>query len=537
MVILRRLNMKTDILTATEPKKDGVYRAVSSDEKKVLTLSELESPVLGQWYDEIESELLTHGDKGGSFHIRAYLLDKNEEVTVTVNISDKHGLLYRDTRKLDGRRGVDITDNFQADCEIDCETLALDITAEYSSSGSDQSVSRRVTAVKGISPQTNAADEPPAPDAVSITVYHPTKRGAHEDLRHWGKEYTRAPYDYDFPPDDNSVLIALGRSPGKTDDIDYLVTYGFRDGPNTPIGEQTGGEARIVIPGQGTITLGETNQIDATGCEATCYLFQNPGGVCKYTTTNEGYSALIDFVTTSPNSNVLNYYMPLDDAPKELNNENGVWRNSKGDELFDLWRQPTAFDYELQITIPYYDKSTSQKSKKEVCITSRKSTPRLVGVTYKYLKPLTIAYGCILEGTLILTEEGLRPIETISIGDRVYSPEAGCYVEVNNTWSGYERSDLTELSAGGVSVKVTGDHPIFTPAGYVSAKLIKTGDTVISGKGRTITVKVTTIGGSGSKVYNLDTVDNRGYSAGGGDGLWVGTNAKQNEIIANGGRE
>jgi hypothetical protein len=335
------------------------------------------------------------------------------------------------------------------------------------------------------------------------------------------------------------VLIALGRSPGKTDDIDYLVTYGYRDDRTTPIGEQTGGKARIVIPGQGTITLSETNQIDAAGCSAACYLFKEPGGVCTYTSTSEGNSAFIVFKTNSPNSNVLTYYMPSDKSPKELNEDNGVWKDSGGDELFDIWKIPTAFNYELQITIPYYDKSTMQKSKKVVYITSRKDTPRVVDITYKYILPLKIAYGCILEGTLVLTEEGLRPIETIHIGDRVYSPETGDYAEVVNTWSGFERSDLTELSVNGASVTVTGDHPVFTPGGYVAAKCLKTGDIVLSGQGMLVSVTVKTIPGNNAdiaKVYNLDTESNRGFAVGSGTGIWVGTNMMQNEIIANGGK-
>jgi hypothetical protein len=147
-----------------------------------------------------------------------------------------------------------------------------------------------------------------------------------------------------------------------------------------------------------------------------------------------------------------------------------------------------------------------------------------------------IACGCILEGPLVSTEEGMRTIDTVHIGDKVYSPEAGDFVDVINTWSGFERSDLTELSAGGAKVTVTGDHPVFTPAGYISARLLKTGDTVVSGQGITLTVTVNQIPGFDTKVFNLDTEGNKGFSAGSGTAFWVGTNCMQNEILANGGR-
>ncbi|MDR0914759.1 MAG: HINT domain-containing protein [Oscillospiraceae bacterium] len=145
--------------------------------------------------------------------------------------------------------------------------------------------------------------------------------------------------------------------------------------------------------------------------------------------------------------------------------------------------------------------------------------------------------GCIVEGTLVFTEEGLRPIETIRIGDRVFSPERGMYADVINTWTGIEFSDITEISAGSVKVKVTGDHPIFTRAGYVSAKLLKAGELVWSKDGIPCSVTKVTVSNSEVKVYNLDTVNDVGYAVGGYEGLWVGTNCKQNEILKKGGRE
>jgi hypothetical protein len=153
------------------------------------------------------------------------------------------------------------------------------------------------------------------------------------------------------------------------------------------------------------------------------------------------------------------------------------------------------------------------------------------------LKEQNADCGCILIGTLISTEEGLRPIETVCIGDKVFSPEKGSYVDVINTWSSYERSDLTELSAGGAKVTVTGDHPVFTLAGYISAKLLKTSDTVLSGQCIPLSVTVNQVSGYDTKVSNLDTEKNKGYTVGGGNGLWIGTNRMQNEIVAKGGIE
>jgi hypothetical protein len=153
------------------------------------------------------------------------------------------------------------------------------------------------------------------------------------------------------------------------------------------------------------------------------------------------------------------------------------------------------------------------------------------------LKKENITCGCILEGTLVSTEEGMRPIETVHIGDKVFSPETGCFVDVINTWSGFERSDLTELTAGGAKVTVTGEHPVFTPRGYVAAKSLKTGDTVLSGQGYIASVTVNKVPGFDAKVFNLDTEGDKGFSVGSGVAFWVGTNRMQNEVLANGGRE
>jgi hypothetical protein len=49
-------------------------------------------------------------------------------------------------------------------------------------------------------------------------------------------------------------------------------------------------------------------------------------------------------------------------------------------------------------------------------------------------------------------------------------------------------------------------------------------------------VTVNKVPGYDAKVFNLDTEGNRGYTVGSGNGLWVGTNSMQNEILANGGR-
>jgi hypothetical protein len=66
---------------------------------------------------------------------------------------------------------------------------------------------------------------------------------------------------------------------------------------------------------------------------------------------------------------------------------------------------------------------------------------------------------------------------------------------------------------------------------------LKTGDTVLSGQCIPLSVTVNKVPGYDTKVFNLDTEGDKGFSAGSGAAFWVGTNSMQNEILANGGRE
>jgi len=87
--------------------------------------------------------------------------------------------------------------------------------------------------------------------------------------------------------------------------------------------------------------------------------------------------------------------------------------------------------------------------------------------------------GCFAAGTLVLTPDGARRIETIKPGDSVYSfSEKG--ITVSRVGVAYEVSSqgFFEINAGGYSVLATSNHPFLTSEGYRQASELAAGDVI-----------------------------------------------------------
>ncbi|MDR2599349.1 MAG: hypothetical protein LBC73_03635 [Oscillospiraceae bacterium] len=84
---------------------------------------------------------------------------------------------------------------------------------------------------------------------------------------------------------------------------------------------------------------------------------------------------------------------------------------------------------------------------------------------------------CLDENTQVLEANGMKSqIKSLKIGSRVTTPDGGSAV-VTNTWKGRE-NDLLELNFEDVSIKLTPNHPVQTPNGFVRAGALKAGDEV-----------------------------------------------------------
>jgi hypothetical protein len=80
---------------------------------------------------------------------------------------------------------------------------------------------------------------------------------------------------------------------------------------------------------------------------------------------------------------------------------------------------------------------------------------------------------CCVAGTMIETPNGLRPIETITIGDYVYGPSG----KPNRvTSSGSRLVERTfEIRTGSQRIRVTGEHPFLAEQGFRPAETLEVG--------------------------------------------------------------
>lgn len=90
---------------------------------------------------------------------------------------------------------------------------------------------------------------------------------------------------------------------------------------------------------------------------------------------------------------------------------------------------------------------------------------------------------CFTEDTVISTPDGVIPINTLNVGDEVYT-----YNEIDNKYE-YNRitqitqnyaQELVELNVGNETIKSTPNHPYLTDAGWVKAKELSAGDIIKS---------------------------------------------------------
>ena len=91
---------------------------------------------------------------------------------------------------------------------------------------------------------------------------------------------------------------------------------------------------------------------------------------------------------------------------------------------------------------------------------------------------------CFVAGTLVRTDQGMKPIESIEIGDQVWAYDVACsnrvlksvlktFVRKRNHW--------IKLQINDEMIEVTAEHPFFVPdKGWVSAGNLRTGDKLLS---------------------------------------------------------
>jgi hypothetical protein len=158
---------------------------------------------------------------------------------------------------------------------------------------------------------------------------------------------------------------------------------------------------------------------------------------------------------------------------------------------------------------------------------------------------------CFVAGTLVGTEAGLRPIEAVRKGERVWAYDFGagtwrlCVVE--ETLRRHYTGDLVTLAVSGEEITSTGDHPFWviegeglaerpeplhvpalepgnigTPGRWVDARQVKSGDVFLAREGKPQLVQKVSVRDAAVWVYNLEVGSLNNFVV--GTGQWLAHN-------------
>ena len=142
------------------------------------------------------------------------------------------------------------------------------------------------------------------------------------------------------------------------------------------------------------------------------------------------------------------------------------------------------------------------------------------------------AFQCFKEGTLVATEDGLKPIEEIKIGDKVlaYDETTGeqAYKEVVRLFRN-ETDEWYHITANGEELVCTGGHPFFVKdKGFIFAKDLSVGDILCLSNGALIPVSAISVEKltEPETTYNFEVADFHTYYVGESEVLVHNTCAK-----------
>lgn len=157
-------------------------------------------------------------------------------------------------------------------------------------------------------------------------------------------------------------------------------------------------------------------------------------------------------------------------------------------------------------------KATYKKSKRSVKKSSKKVYKGYLKAKCKITKK-----GCFVEGTLILTENGLVPIEDIEIGDYVWAenPKTG-EIELKEVLDTFEKQvdTIVTITVDGETIETTEAHVFYVEnVGWLPASMLKQGDILHLEDGRTIPIESieTTTYNYYVNVYNFEVEDFHTY--------------------------
>jgi Mg-chelatase subunit ChlD len=145
--------------------------------------------------------------------------------------------------------------------------------------------------------------------------------------------------------------------------------------------------------------------------------------------------------------------------------------------------------------------------------------------------------GSFVAGTVVLTEKGAEPIESVRAGTRVWSqdPATGIWVLSRVADSLIRRSstDLVTMQAGADRIEVTGDHAFWVvgkgdgSAGgdWIAARSLAAGFSLLTREGKSLVVAAVSTRRESVEVYDLTIEDTHAFCVG-GPGILVGDSSR-----------
>jgi len=131
-----------------------------------------------------------------------------------------------------------------------------------------------------------------------------------------------------------------------------------------------------------------------------------------------------------------------------------------------------------------------------------------------------IQVACFVAGTMVLSEDGYKAIETIEPGDKVYAadPETGeaGYKEVVRTFVS-EKDEVVHVKVGGETITSTTEHPFYVPEkGWTAAIDLRAGDILVMSNGEYVVVEQVQheLLETPVRVYNFEVEDFHTYFVG-----------------------
>ena len=125
---------------------------------------------------------------------------------------------------------------------------------------------------------------------------------------------------------------------------------------------------------------------------------------------------------------------------------------------------------------------------------------------------------CFVAGTPVATETGLKPIEEIKPGDKVWawneSTDEVTLRPVLNRFI-HRRSEIFEIQVGRDTLKVTGEHPFYVSGkGWIPTKDVQAGDQFVTGENCTLAVELIERHEGEVLVYNFEVGTDHNYYVG-----------------------